>query len=482
MQLSSKSFVDQVSKCSNITTTSQSNEIRGMSDECVENLIAAGYNREDIQKLNTVTGITQENISTNVSECQINQLTDLFTKMDATIDNQALLEVINKLKGLMSGSSTQQQACTSIDMRMSACKYIRQSQCCISDINTKQSNMIDTGCLPGGWSSITQRNDSTVLNQCLLSASSSISDDMMGKIINKSGEKGDNEIEGLTTSSLIVIAIIIALVIFGPSIMVRTLGSSMSGPTSSKIFYIFGFIVGLIGIILIGLYFINRTSSSYRYNKPYVFCEKTGSEDASVKETYGEAKNKVDSNSKYVGFDFITDIDNVDGNNNIADDKIGIPVYLTSIDRNNNDCEDYTDENSFCKSYIKSYGNIFYIVLGCALLVCCVILMIIGSTRSSPPSFSQPTSSQPTSSLPSSQPTFSQPTSSQPTSSLPSSQPTSSQPTSSQPTSSQPTSSLPSSQPTSSQPTSSLPSSQPTSSQPTSSQPSSSQTSSDPDG
>jgi hypothetical protein len=381
--LSSKSFAEQISSCSNITVTEQSNEIRGMSDQCVANLLAAGKSIEEIQSMNTVTGVTQENIQQSISVCQINQLTDLLTKMDATIDNQALLEVVNKIKGLMSGSSTKQTVCTNIDMKMSACKYIKQSQCCVSDINTKQSNLIDTGCLAGGWANISQKNDSTVLNQCLLSASSNMSDEMIAKIFNKSGASSKNDIEGLTPSFLIVVACIIALVLFGPSIMIKSLGSSLSGGSSAKIFYILGFIVGLIGIILIVLYFVNTTPESYRENKPYVLCESTKSENPSAKETYGEVKNKVNSNSKYVGFDFVTDINNVN-DGSIADDKLGVPVYLTSIDRNNNDnCGNYNEENSYVKSYIKTYRNIKYIIIGCVLLVCSVILVIVGTTRTS---------------------------------------------------------------------------------------------------
>lgn len=101
-QMSSQNIVLQLNSCNNSIINLQENIIRGVSVECIQLYIDAGFTFEQIQELTTVdiSDVTQENSSIAISTCQINAMMDMLNKLDMSIDVLALQDAMNKAVGL----------------------------------------------------------------------------------------------------------------------------------------------------------------------------------------------------------------------------------------------------------------------------------------------------------------------------------------------------------------------------------------------
>jgi hypothetical protein len=77
----------------------------------------------------------------------------------------------------MSNSESNQDICNDISLKMSACKYISQKQCCSNKINQNQSNKLKANCT-GQITRILQSNIADAQNDCDMSSQASMTDDM----------------------------------------------------------------------------------------------------------------------------------------------------------------------------------------------------------------------------------------------------------------------------------------------------------------
>jgi hypothetical protein len=383
IDMKTKGILVQTSDCENNSSQEGSNTINGLSPECIQVLLAYGYTKEDLQNAGSISNVSQQITQNSSVVCSINQLIDAVTKMDATIDNQAVMNALNEAKGLMSSSESSQMSCNDLSASMSACKYIQQTQCCNNKVSQKHQNMLDKKCSIGAFTNINQNIDATALSSCLLSSQSGITDDMSSKLFNKNNFSADNKSEGLTTAGLFIILLIIALVVFSPMILEFTmsgggLGSGGSGHSSLliKIIFILALILGLTGIVMIVLYFVNKKDEQNSTNTPYFLCSSTKYQQP-IKVSYKDAKQKVKEDSSLVGFDFIIDKEELK-NNTISDDQIGLVAYLTTIDRSKTQGCDNTSDKSYIITYIKEYKDIKYIIIGSCLLLGALLLFLFG--------------------------------------------------------------------------------------------------------
>jgi hypothetical protein len=362
LKIDTRTIIDQVSKCDNAASSIQVNSIVGPSADCINAWSAAGWSLEDIKKASKISNVTQSNVSQMINDCKANQIVSALTKMQVTIDNVALQRTINKAKGLMSKSSSDQFTCNSIDVNQSACKYLSQNQCCSNRSSSNQMNLLDRGCTVGDWSNIDQKNESKQYSRCLLSAQSSVSDDLAGKIFNKSSQAAENTSEGLTMSFLIVLIILIALVIGAPIILVGTLGN--------KIFTILGILLIIAGIVCIVLYYKSKKPMVHRVNEPFSMCDGTKSTGGSKKVKFGSIDQKA------YGYDFIPD----DQKMKVSDIKgttWGLYVPLNEVDRKDTTCKP-TDRKVKSVSHLAATEEKIFLYLGAALMSAGVVQILIG--------------------------------------------------------------------------------------------------------
>ena len=131
----------------------------------------------EIREATKIENINQINVATAVNQCTIDQLMEASTNMEASIDNAAFQDVLNTAKGLMSKAESDQKICNNINSNMSACKYLANDQCCVQMIQQDQKNLIDSGC--SSVTNVNQSNEASALQTCTLSASSSVSDNLL---------------------------------------------------------------------------------------------------------------------------------------------------------------------------------------------------------------------------------------------------------------------------------------------------------------
>ena len=379
VNMSTLTQTDQESRCENVVNQNQLNliEVKGIPPECL-----VGLSPEVKEKLITnsyVSDITQMNSADALNTCKINVALEALSQMDASIDTLTIQEAINKAKGLMSGSSSSQMSCNEIPVEMSACKYISQTQCCANDINQTQQNIIRSkeGC--GSFiKNIVQSNKASAVNDCVLQASSSVTDKFAAKIKQTTTQAADNSSEGLTLDFLIILfAIFIFCVLAGAFVLYKYMSFSII-----IIFFIIGGIFLLASIICLAVYFSTRKSSITRYNQPYTSCPTVRTfKSESVRKTLGEVKKRVESKD-VIGYDFFMDlpIDNDTDKpkkptdetpRNASNDTLGNVVYITIEPKASDICdfEDPQKLESAVISYIRGKSNNGLLWVGIVLLI-----------------------------------------------------------------------------------------------------------------
>jgi hypothetical protein len=358
----------QMSQCSNVIVQIQSNSIKAPGPACIKAWTDANFSPEDIKEALTYTGIYQENKVYDTSECEINMVMYALTNADATIDNLALQDTINKAKGLMSSSSGDQYMCNNINTKMSACKYLQQSQCCSAILITYQHNEIggDGGC-PMGLTEITQMNDASKFASCMHHATTTAKDEVRAETTNKVTQKAVNKSEGFTMEWLIIIIIIMCVVgLGGPAMVLRS-----AGKIFQKLLMI-GFIFLLVGIICIIMYYVTGRNIT-SINQPLYNCDPSDGKQT----TYGQAKNNASSNNDVIGYDFFPD-DIKTNPGNITDRQSGIVVYIKEFDGDSPQCDELDTDKLTSISKVKTPKNKWFLIFGIIFLAFGAIAGLIG--------------------------------------------------------------------------------------------------------
>jgi hypothetical protein len=376
IKLRTDTFIDQINKCDNIINQSQTNTIKGViTPDCISSLSKAGMTSQDILKLSNsmkVDGIKQINISNSLNNCKANIISNALSKLNATIDVLAVQEAINKAKGLMATSTSSSKVCNYVDTGVSACKYVSQQQCCSNHTTTTQQNILETGCI-GGFSGITQQNDMKIHSICLLSAESTVTDETITNIKNKTVQKAENTSEGLTTNFLIIILVILALIFFAPIIAAKSL--------SGNIFKILGVLLIICGFALIIYYFTQKKDEKYTKNNPYSYCQKTTiKESVPFRSDLNSVKQYTKDSSDVIGYDFFSDDINLKGD--IKNNEIGMCIYLTNVTENDV-CEKIEKDKVKTISYIKGSNPTYLWITGTTLIVASIIMILIGIFKKS---------------------------------------------------------------------------------------------------
>jgi hypothetical protein len=375
LDIQTNTTAQQSSSCYNTTIQSQTNILKGgISPQCMRVLLAGKMPPKDIlalQKSSRVSDVFQTNKAESTNSCEINLVLEALTKMDATIDNVILQKAMNKAKGLMSNSKSEQNICNDISTSMSACKYIEQTQCCSNLINQTQTNLVDSQC-GVEIRNVIQNNSASAINSCQLDASSTVTDELSASIKNALSQTAKNTSEGLTLDFMIIF-VIIGVAMFAA--FVYCMKSMMD-----KALYILGAILIVAGIITMIVYFATGKPEKTRYNEPYAQCEGVKALKSSLdRSTFGKVKQRV-KNSDVLGYDFYIDLNKEKDPeelpkditpSQITDEQTGTVLYITV--EPNDDCkfDPAGEPKDAVVSYIKTRRKK-------GLLICSIILIFGG--------------------------------------------------------------------------------------------------------
>jgi hypothetical protein len=263
---------------------------------------------------------------------------------------------------------------------MTACKYTYQTQCCNQEIRQDQKNILETEC-GGSFSNIIQSNSANAYNQCMLSASASITEEMKSAIKNTVAQTAENKAEGLTLDFFMIIIIIMFCIFFvAPFMLFKFM--------LSKIFYIVGGIFIVAGVICGLVYVTSKKSSITKYNKPYSGCTSFRALKSQLaKTTLGELKKFVKNNNNVIGYDFFIDLDidpdtgekvkpTEETSRNATDETEGMVFYMVVKPKESDNC--FSDEETAVISYVKERSKPIFLVLSILLLILGVVCIGVG--------------------------------------------------------------------------------------------------------
>ena len=362
----------QSNKCYNSTAQSGTNIIKCEDSEAcgeIQKIYAEmGAPVEDVMKLGcNISNVDQSNIATSETICVADTMIEALSNMDASIDNQTLMSVINEAKGLMSGSSSDQFVCNDISTTMSACKYMNVNQCCDNSVIQNQVNALEIVSCGGSANGINQRNNFNAKESCLLSASAKVSDSASADTSNKSVADAENYSEGLTMDFFVVIIMVLLLIFFG----VPAFGIGVM----KKYVWLLGIVLIIIGALLLSRYSKNAARDEYTGKKSISDC--LGS-CAVVSEPYDLADNTTDDlmnavrDSGAQGYE-------VEG---------GDVFFIENLNKKKKNCKDKNavDKLGKCnktidESYLKEKKRPLALISGVSCLAIGVILLLVGLVK-----------------------------------------------------------------------------------------------------
>jgi len=361
--IDTKTLTESVQECNNAVNNSQSNIID--NTECAriyleglegKDRIEAG---KELSKTLTISNITQSQKATIGQECKLSAMSTALTNMTASVDNTALQSVLAEAKGFGASSKANQKTCNSINQNMSACKYVKQKQCCNNQILSNQLNVIKA-CGPS--SQINQSNDFRAVQACSTSAESSVSDSLVSSIINKTGQTAEVKSTGFPVGALIAMLVLALVFILMPVLAPVIVG----GAAVSKIMKFIGPLLLILGTVLLVFYFTTQEKEINRQDKPFSTCpdDKSSTTDEPKRMKYSELQVEINNNDSIIGYDFFID----DVNKELPEsDDLGLAVFFTGVDRRSM-CDNNDTTKSKCFTYIKPYSNNLLLIFGILII------------------------------------------------------------------------------------------------------------------
>ena len=232
----------QENMCNQESLNNLTNELTfGCDIACFNGMTSS--DRIKAMELCQADNINQSIINKVNQSCELSAMSEALTKMTASIDNTALQAAINEAKGLGASSKSDQRICNNISTSQTACKFLTQNNCCANLADTNAFNIIKSkGC--GGASNIVQAINNDLVQACIASNDSTVSDTLDSEIVNKNKQSAENKSEGLSLGAILVIIAVVALV-------GGTGGVSFLPKKSANIVAILGIVILIIGVVSI---------------------------------------------------------------------------------------------------------------------------------------------------------------------------------------------------------------------------------------
>jgi hypothetical protein len=227
--------------CSQTALNNLTNELEvGCPSSCFNGMTSS-------DRLEAIRSCRTDNVNQSITNevnqnCELSAMSEALTNMQASIDNTALQEAINEAQGLGASANSDQRICNNISASQTACKFLTQNNCCANLSDTNAFNIIKRGC--GGASNIVQAINNNIVQACKAANSSTVSDTLDSKIVNKGGQSSDNKATGLSLGAILVIIAVVALV-------GGTGGMSFLPKKSANSVAILGIVILIIGVVSI---------------------------------------------------------------------------------------------------------------------------------------------------------------------------------------------------------------------------------------
>lgn len=98
---------------------------------------------------NDESTIDQSNDAELTIKCKANAVLAALAKADATVANVAMMDLLQKASGPMTSNSANTNVCNKTSIHQSACQYVSNKSCCMTDFESSQSNVM-LGCAKSG--------------------------------------------------------------------------------------------------------------------------------------------------------------------------------------------------------------------------------------------------------------------------------------------------------------------------------------------
>ena len=305
--LEPKTMVEQRNECKNLFTGNLSNKISAKCDllsdvNALNTLLTSNdivMTPELLMELTQmkITNIVQSNTVESMQNCQMANTMDGLLQMNATIDNQAFQSAISEAKGTGTGASSGNTVCNDIDITMSPCVYVNQTNCCANKIEVISDNNIQAGC-NSIIDNVIQDNKITKLQACNALADTTLSTQLASEVFNTTTQVAESK--ATATNYTVVIIFLLIMVAGAMYVYVRYM----------KKYAIVGIILGVISILVgvgfIYLFFKNRITRGTIYQDPYSVCDGCKT-DLSKKMSWGAAKTLFEASGEYLALDFFPD-------------------------------------------------------------------------------------------------------------------------------------------------------------------------------
>ena len=383
--INSTNISESIQNCNNIVNSSQTNVI-SQPEGCAEmqNKIIASLKDNPtslkiyLESLN-VENVTQSNESNDLQQCTLSSYMSALNKQEASIDNAAIALLLQRSSDLLSSNEITQNQCQNLNNELTACNYLKSIACCSNSVSNEQSNSLYK--CNGAVKNIVQKNLKNNYQFCNMSNTSTLSNEELAALLNKSTMDTTQVSVGTSALSfLLFFLIVVGLPIVAGGVVAKMF---------NNIIPFLGFIPIFVGAVLLIYYFFISSPSQINStvkDKPLISSKKITSNNYSGNSdiSYNDAYNNCEKDDKCVAVDFIYDKTDPKTDTTISKGSPynikGSSIYYSSINGiSNEDPPKFNDnpkekkkgeQKSYYTFYKKEnpktplYVGIFSIVLG----------------------------------------------------------------------------------------------------------------------
>lgn len=305
--INSTNISDSIQNCNNIVNSSQINVI-SQPEGCAEmqNKIIASLKDNPtslkiyLESLN-VENVTQSNESNDLQQCTLSSYMSALNKQEASIDNAAIALLLQKSSDLLSSNEITQNQCQNLNNELTACNYLKSIACCSNSVSNEQSNSLYK--CNGAVKNIVQKNLKNNYQFCNMSNTSTLSNEELAALLNKSTMDTTQVSVGTSALSFLLFFLL-------PLAFTFVFGGIAAKFVKKSIPFL-GLIPIIVGAVLLIYYFTSSPSqiNSTVKDKPLISSKKITSNNYSGNSdiSYNDAYNNCEKDDKCVAVDFIYD-------------------------------------------------------------------------------------------------------------------------------------------------------------------------------
>ena len=201
VDISSMDSLQSNQKCTQGFSGGQSNviDMRGCAEVC--KLHPGGCKLDNVTQSNTL----------NVEfACAMHGIMEVLSTQAASVDNAAVLTLMQNAKGIMAGNDTSADMCNDVKTGMSTSKYVKSTQICANKAALPQSNLIACA----GMINVEQNNSSNLYGNCMAMETKKVTTRQKQNVKNSTETNTKQAATGISAIALIVMALVVAFAVY----------------------------------------------------------------------------------------------------------------------------------------------------------------------------------------------------------------------------------------------------------------------------